>query len=543
MAYDSTNGVTVLFGGYDSGGRDDETWIYDAGSDSWTLKAPSSKPSVRQDHAMVYDSAEEVIVLFGGDDAGGYDDETWTYNVATNTWTSKSPSSNPPARRRFSMVYDSAEGIIVLFGGIDSSSTKDDTWNYNTGSNSWVHKAPPSKPTGRDNYAMAYNSDRGDIVLFGGYSDSSQLDTHHYRLTDYETAGTYTSKADAAHADRSVKWGTIDWNAELPLGSDVEFQVAVSSDGTSWAYKGPDGTSSTYYNDVTGGDLYSGYSGKWVRYKAYLRAAPSGDTPELHDVTITWREMTVPSVELTWPNGGENLMHGESYPITWTASGDMKDSTPVALSYSLDGGNSWTTITSATENDGHYLWTLPSNENVERAMVKIVVTALDSSTVEDTSDGSFSIDPPPGNPDTMDRVLSPSLGDELTQGEVATIKWRLRDEESISLYYSTDFGQNWNVICDDLEGVTSYSWKIPDDLTAEDVIIKVKGKNAEITSGVFMVSEATGGEGGSEGTDVEDSDDPHRVVTGGLTALIIGLLVAIVVVARYKPKEKKRKEI
>jgi len=543
MTYDSANGVTVLFGGYD-GSEDHETWTYSVSADSWTQKSPSSYPSARYRHGMAYDSTSGVIVLFGGIESGGNDDETWTYNVATDTWTQKSPASEPSARYSHAMAYDSANGKVVLFSGVGSSPTyKGDTWVYDTSANTWTQKSPASNPSARYTHTMAYDSEGGEIVLFGGYTGLSQLDTWHYRLTDYETAGTYTSQAYGAHADRAVKWGKIQWNAELPAGSDVEFQVAVSNDGTSWSYVGPDGTASTFYNDVTGGELYASSTGDWVRYKAYLRAAPSGDTPELHDVSITWREMTVPTVTLTWPNGGENLMHGESYPITWTASGDMKNSTPVALSYSLDGGNTWTTITSATANDGHYRWTLPSNENVQRAMVKIVVTALDSSTVEDTSDGSFSIDPPPGNPDTMDKVLFPNSGDELTAGDVVRLEWRLSGEDSVSLSYSTDFGQSWNVIIENFDADTIYNWKTPDDLSSENVLVKVKGQSTEIISGIFMI-----GEGIDEGNENKlgeasnsDETDPTHVVTGGLTALILCLLVALVVVVRYKPKEGKKK--
>ena len=541
MAYDSANGVAVLFGGND-GAYDDETWTYDAGANKWTQKSPSSKPSAREYHAMAYDSANGVTVLFGGTDSGGYDDETWTYNVAADSWTQKSPSSKPSVRDDHAMAYDSTSNKVVLFGGYGSSPTyKDDTWVYDTDANTWSRKSPSSNPSARYRYTIAYDSDRGEIILFGGNTGSYQLDSYHYRLTDYETAGTYISQVYGAHADRAVKWGKIQWNAELPAGSDVEFQVAVSNDGTSWSYVGPDGTSSSFYNDVTGGELYTSSTGDWVRYKAYLRSASSGDTPEIHDVTITWREMTVPTVTLTWPNGGENLMHGESYPLTWTAAGDMKNSTPVALSYSLDGGNSWTSISSATANDGHYRWTLPSNENVQRAMVKIVVTALDGSTVEDTSDGSFSIDPPPGNPETMDKVLTPNSGDEYSAGSVVRLEWRLRGEDSVSLSYSTDFGQNWNLIIEDFNADTSYNWKIPKDLISENVLVKVKGQSTEVTSGIFMIGEEADEE--SEGADVGDSDetDTTHAVTGGLTALILGLLVALVVVVRQKPKEGKKK--
>src|SRR5262245_51761016 len=64
MAYDSTRGVSVVFGGYQFG-RLGDTWEWD-GSE-WTLRTTVG-PSPRNELAMAYDSARGVCVLFGGDD-------------------------------------------------------------------------------------------------------------------------------------------------------------------------------------------------------------------------------------------------------------------------------------------------------------------------------------------------------------------------------------------------------------------------------------------------------------------------------------------
>ena len=58
----------MLFGGYDNS-HVGETWEWDGSA--WTLRA-SDGPSPRYDHAMAYDSARGVTVLFGGYDAGGF---------------------------------------------------------------------------------------------------------------------------------------------------------------------------------------------------------------------------------------------------------------------------------------------------------------------------------------------------------------------------------------------------------------------------------------------------------------------------------------
>jgi hypothetical protein len=112
------------------------------------------------------------------------------------------------------------------------------------------------------------------------------------------------------------------------------------------------------------------------------------------NITVMYSNITTPFVRVTWPNGGENLMHGENYTITWDITGDLSGSQPVSLYYSLNGGLNWTAIVSGTENDGYHVWSVPSNQNIERALIRITASGLDGNTYEDTSDGTFSIDPP-----------------------------------------------------------------------------------------------------------------------------------------------------
>jgi Galactose oxidase, central domain len=66
----------LLFGGATSGGRSDDTRVYDLSANTWTNMAPAAAPSARFRHAMVYLGGDQVL-LFGGVDAGGRDDETW----------------------------------------------------------------------------------------------------------------------------------------------------------------------------------------------------------------------------------------------------------------------------------------------------------------------------------------------------------------------------------------------------------------------------------------------------------------------------------
>jgi len=103
-------------------------------------------------------------------------------------------------------------------------------------------------------------------------------------------------------------------------------------------------------------------------------------------------DSTAPSVTLTTPNGGEVLSGGTTCTITWTASDANLGSQPIALYYSTDGGSSYINlIIAATENDGSYVWTVPTLDNVT---IRVRVAASDraGNSSSDDSNANLIID-------------------------------------------------------------------------------------------------------------------------------------------------------
>lgn len=86
------------------------------------------------------------------------------------TWQSRSPVAKPSGRGYPAMAYDSARQNIVLFGGQSIPffpSDLNDTWIWD--GNNWVQKFPATSPPARLLTAMAYDQARGQTVLFGGW--------------------------------------------------------------------------------------------------------------------------------------------------------------------------------------------------------------------------------------------------------------------------------------------------------------------------------------------------------------------------------------
>ena len=166
MAYDSVHHQVVLFGGISAGNNPtdlNDTWVWDGAN--WTQKFPKTSPPARQLHAMAYDSSHGQLVLFGGIlnlKSGPVLGDTWVWDGAN--WTQKAPQASPPAQYAYALAYDSARGQVLLSGtGYTAANI---TWVWE-GSN-WIQKTPITSPSARTRFAMAYDSAHGQVVLCGG---------------------------------------------------------------------------------------------------------------------------------------------------------------------------------------------------------------------------------------------------------------------------------------------------------------------------------------------------------------------------------------
>jgi len=207
----------------------------------------------------------------------------------------------------------------------------------------------------------------------------------------------------------SVDWLKISWNpVKQPDGTRVKVQIATNNDTITWNWRGPDGSSTTYYTKATGQTIFNCEQGKYIRVRFYLESdfGEGSDTfgnkktvrtPSITDYCITYGKFKKPTAELFSPNGGEDLIKEKYHTITWEAIGDL-GSNPINLYYSTNGGKTWTLIVNDIKNNGAYNWTIP---NIETAtgLVKVSCKDVYGNNVTDVSDINFAIDPPPQKPE------------------------------------------------------------------------------------------------------------------------------------------------
>jgi N-acetylneuraminic acid mutarotase len=170
MVYDSVSQKIILFGGAHGTAFLDDTWIYDCPNNQWTQVFPETKPPIRHSHAMIYDSENQKVILFGGYGAGDILlNDTWIYDYKNNNWAELTPSSFLLARYGHVMVYDPLNQKGTLFGGNSwSAGQLNDTWTYNLSSNSWTELNPTIHPSARKWSDMVYDSTNQKTILFGG---------------------------------------------------------------------------------------------------------------------------------------------------------------------------------------------------------------------------------------------------------------------------------------------------------------------------------------------------------------------------------------
>jgi hypothetical protein len=182
VAYDYTDNYVLLFGGgpyltLNSSLYYNDTWKFQNGT--WTELYPDIHPNARGLGAMAYDPLDGYLLMYGGmSGATNFHNDTWTYS--DGQWHNLSVTKSPPRLVAPTMAYDPAEHYVLLFGGASPSTSMefgddlDQTWSYVHGT--WTNLSSSiqgSVPDGRKLASMAYDPAQGLMILFGGWNTTN----------------------------------------------------------------------------------------------------------------------------------------------------------------------------------------------------------------------------------------------------------------------------------------------------------------------------------------------------------------------------------
>ena len=176
-------------------------------------------PSKRQNFAMAWDSARGQVVLFGGTDltSGLVLNDTWIWDSLG--WREVTPQASPRPRMGAAMAYDSERHRVVLFGGWAAQKIQyNDTWEWDGAV--WIPIITEVSPGPRWEHAMAYDGKNHRTVLYGGrrsfFNPPDYADTWTWN-------GTAWSQLVTAHTPST---------APLAFAGDGRFATAMAYDPT-----------------------------------------------------------------------------------------------------------------------------------------------------------------------------------------------------------------------------------------------------------------------------------------------------------------------
>lgn len=164
MTYDPVRKRLVIIGGRTETGILGDVWELPEDGRVWERAAAQPPPAfgARYAHRAVYSPVLGGILVLGGK---GGKTGSWLYTGAR--WM-RGPFGGPSMpRSEFGLALDTARGVIVLFGGSNTTTPTyyDDTWEL-TG-NMWHRVETAQRPVARTHTLMGYVAGVG-LTLFGG---------------------------------------------------------------------------------------------------------------------------------------------------------------------------------------------------------------------------------------------------------------------------------------------------------------------------------------------------------------------------------------
>jgi len=311
----------------------------------------------------------------------------------------------------------------------------------------------------------------GHVAGEGRRSDTFEGRTVHSLLADYQsrTAGGngWLRLLEFSPANNVVRVRTYSpWLNQYEADSDSssQFTLAVPLGGSTQPYallgqvKVASGeTASLTWPGLLGESAYEWYA--TTSDGSATRTGPAWG--------FTTGEAVAPTVAVTSPNGGENLVVGASVNLAWTA-GDNVGVTGVDLLLSRAGeGGPFETLASGLPNSGSYAWTVTGPATAD-ARLRVVARDAIGNTAADLSDVAFSISSTTGVGDGPARAFALAPVRPSPMHGRANVAFELPRASHVRLRVMDAQGRVAATLADGMftAGVHSIAWETAPDASA-----------------------------------------------------------------------------
>jgi hypothetical protein len=197
----------------------------------WKPLAPKHSPGPRTMPAIAYDSKRHRAVLFGG--VTQWNGKAWVYDNSTWEWDGQDwyPMDTPIAptgRAHHAMAYDEQRGRVVLYGGENASGTLADLWEWD--GTTWHRLCPVCNPAARLGHKMLFNAEQKKIIVYGGWDGQTSFaeawtwDGEVWEFFPFDSSApalynnqiSYNPKTDQATSFMGGEWsGTWIWEEKV----------------------------------------------------------------------------------------------------------------------------------------------------------------------------------------------------------------------------------------------------------------------------------------------------------------------------------------
>jgi hypothetical protein len=156
-----------------------------------------------------------------------------TVAAARVGWRPVVSAHQPDGRYGASIAYDTQRGQAVLFGGSNNTGNPNSTWEWD--GTDWHQRFPATSPPGRHAQAMAYDEARGVVVLFGGDSAGESLEgVWEWDGTNWRVI--YPESGPARRCCHKLIYDPVRGRVVLygGIAAGVFYEDAWEWDGTNW---------------------------------------------------------------------------------------------------------------------------------------------------------------------------------------------------------------------------------------------------------------------------------------------------------------------
>ncbi len=270
VVYDPTSNSMIVFGGNNcSKTYYNDVWVLSnangvGGTPAWKkLSTFGTSPSVRESSAVIYDSTNNVLTIYGGDGNSVDDGDVWTLSNAngsggTAIWTQLTPTGTAPmARTGVSAIYDAVHNRMTVFGGFYKSVTLTDSWvlsfpNGIGGTPAWTKLASTGTAPSVGYYSASYDTVANAMYIFAGSSSANKLsgDDHAFILSNANGIGTsaWTRGGPATRYAQSAFFDSISGNMFIFGGQHA---LTNTNFGDYWELRGVIGSNNLSWTSVT----------------------------------------------------------------------------------------------------------------------------------------------------------------------------------------------------------------------------------------------------------------------------------------------------